>query len=173
MLKIPLIYIKDKQAFASPDLLRLIGKPIDIAKELQDEGYKLIHIVDLDAKKGLSTNMDVYDKLTYFVNIQVECAPKEALIRKLLSVKARVVIDQAESNKLDFSAFEEKKLLVMKANSKSAVTTDFHDVIIDSQNPAILLEHFEKQGKRIIVYGSEEVNKRKLKCWGQIIAFPS
>ena len=171
MYKIPKFILKDKQAFDS-DGISLIGEPVAHTKNLFDDGFKLIHICDTGALKGLSTNMDVYDKLTYFVNIQVECAPKEALIRKLLSVKARVVIDQAESNKLDFSAFEEKKLLVMKANSKSAVTTDFHDVIIDSQNPAILLEHFEKQGKRIIVYISE-VNKRKLKCWGQIIAFPS
>ncbi|MGV8085241.1 MAG: hypothetical protein ACP5N9_03240 [Candidatus Bilamarchaeum sp.] len=169
MLQIPLIYLKDKQVFASPNLLRTIGKPIDVVKELHNEGYKLIHIVDLDALKGLSTNMDVYDKLTFFVNIQVECTANEKLLQKLLSVKARVVLNSASAI---VSKFEEKKLLVVKVKSISDDASLFHDVIIDNEDEkGLIAKHFEEAKKRIIVFENNKHKKSKL--WGKIIAYPS
>lgn len=172
MLKIPLIYIKDKQAFANSNLLKVIGKPIDVAKELYKEGYKLIHIIDVDALKGLSTNMDVYDKMTYFVNIQVECGPNMQLVQKLLSVKARIVLEP--SVKINLSELKEKKLLVAKVKSKKDDVSTFHDVILNS-NDVGLIEHFDKEGKRIILFEKENEKsiKSKVKIWGKIISFPS
>jgi uncharacterized protein related to proFAR isomerase len=73
MIRIPLVYLKDKQFYVKQKgVLRILGNAVEIAKELGSR-YRLLHIVDLDLKKGSTANFDIYDKLTYFVNIQVEC----------------------------------------------------------------------------------------------------
>ena len=158
-MKIPLIYIKDKQVFTKKQgILKFIGKPIDIAKKLQEDGYKLIHIVDEDALSGFSTNFDVYDSLTYFINIQVECAPKAELVKKLLSVRARVVISPG---KLDLSGIKEKNLMVAKIKGKTdASLQDFHDLILEDEEA---IKEYSDSGKRIMLY-------EKGKAWGIIIS---
>lgn len=165
MLIIPLIYVKDKQAFIKErGILRLLGKPIDIANNLKEEGYKLIHIVDLDALDGLSTNLDIYDALTYFINVQVECAPKEQLVKKLLSFRCRVVIPPSN---LDLSAIKEKNLLVAKFSKETKGNLeDFHDVLIEDADDNSV-KKFKKLGKRVLVF---EKDKEKIKedVWGVV-----
>ncbi|MBN1170487.1 hypothetical protein JXA56_05670 [Candidatus Micrarchaeota archaeon] len=158
-MKIPLIYLKDKQAFTKKDgIMKFIGKPIDIARNLQEQGYRLIHIVDEDALSGLSNNFDIYDSLTCFINIQVECAPRLPLIKKLLSVRARVVL---EPGKADLSSINEKNLLVAKIKGKTeASLEDFHDLVLEDEQA---IKEYSKSGKRIILY-------EKGKAWGVIIS---
>ena len=163
LLKIPLFYVKDKQAFRTREgSLRLLGKPIDIAKRLKNDGFRLIHIVDLDALKGLSTNLDIYDSLTYFINVQVECAPVDALVKKLLLFRCRVVIPPSG---LDLSKIREKNLLVARV-SKDNPVEDFHDVLIENSDDK-LVKKFKQKGKRVIIF---EKDRGKEPVWGMIIS---
>ncbi|MBU0532766.1 hypothetical protein KKB44_04705 [Candidatus Micrarchaeota archaeon] len=147
---IPIIYLKDKQVFRKEaHILKLLGKPIDVVKKLHADGYKLVHIVDMDALSGSSTNLDVYDALTYFINIQVECAPKIDLIHKLLSYRCRVVLVPSE---LDLSEIKEKNLLVAKISKNGEYhLDDFHDVILEEADDASI-KKFKAKGKRVIVF---------------------
>src|SRR3990167_2673438 len=114
MLKAKLVYLKDKQFFEKVGTLRLVGKPIETAKKLKDQGFELLHIIDLDAQRGIETNFDVYDKLTYLMHVQVEC-DREEFIERLLGINARVVI--ILPTKLDLKKFKDKnRLLVGKIN---------------------------------------------------------
>lgn len=157
-MEIPLIYLKDKQAFTKKGgFLRLLGNPVDTAKKIMGKGYKLIHIVDEDALKGLSKNMDVYDALTYFINVQVECAPDEELVKKLLSLRCRVVLPPDT----DISGYEEKNLLVAKIpKGYAGKAKNFQDVILEDSS---LVEKFAS--KRVMVY-----EKSDKKVWGTILS---
>ncbi|MEW6748237.1 MAG: hypothetical protein AB1295_00835 [Candidatus Micrarchaeota archaeon] len=168
MLRIPLFIIKDKQAFTRQSgSLRLAGKPIDIAKELKDRGTKLMHIVDSDALNGMPTNLDVYDNLTFVMNIQVECAPKEAIVKKLLSLKCRVVLPPS----FDTSSLKEKKLLVAKIpDGYGGDAAGFHDVLLEKADDEAV-KRFAGLGKRVMAfeddYAKLETQNRKL-VWGII-----
>lgn len=167
MLEIPILYIKDKQVFTKKDgILRFVGKPIDVAKEMKKEGYKLIHFVDTEALSGLSNNFDIYNDLTYFVNIEVECAPKLELISKLLNMKCRIVIDASREELLPLNTLN-KNLLVAKIPKNYEGNAEFFkDVILEYDKN--LVDKFVKLGKRIIIY---EKDKEKLaKPWGVIIS---
>ncbi len=164
-MRIPLICIKDKQAFRKEDnLLRFIGNPVEVAKKFKKEGYKLIHIVDMDALSGLSTNLDMYDSLTYIINVQVECAPVEDLVKKLLSLKCRVVLPPSS---LDLSAIREKRLLVARVSKPEADVKDFHDVVVEDADDA-MVKAFASMGKRVLIY-EKDLKKVKEKVWGVII----
>jgi hypothetical protein len=165
-MKIPLIHIKDKQAFIKEGgILRFLGKPIDIAKEFKEEGYKLIHIIDEDALKGLSKNFDIYDALTFFINVQVECAPKRSMINKFLSMRCRVVLP----HNADFSGYKERNLLVARLpKDHTEPFKGFHDAIIEEERQIAPLL---KAGKRIMVHLSvyqnlSEENRKHI--WGII-----
>ena len=161
-MEIPLIYLKDKQAFVKKEkTMRFVGKPIDIAKKLKDKGCVLLHVVDLDAKKGSETNFDVYDKLTFFINIEVECGEKEHFIKRLLEIKARAVINLP--SKLNLEKFaEHKRLLVGKIKKDySGDATEVHDIILEKPTKE-LLSKFKK--RRLILYDY----KGKEKVWGII-----
>ncbi len=163
ILDIPEFLIKDKQAFNSS--MRMIGKPIDICKHLQKSGTKLVHIVDLDALKGMETNMDIYNHVTHFVNIEVEVAPKESLIIKLLTIKARVVLKLPCA--LDSSKFQEKKLLVGKIDSGfSGDVSLMHDLVITNAKKEDL-ERFSKT-HRIIVYAKDNEKLGSTSVFGVI-----
>lgn len=168
MLRIPLFILKDKQAFTRKGgALSLAGKPMDIAKRLKEEGTKLIHIVDSDALKGLPTNLDVYDNLTYIVNVQVECAPKDDIVRKLLSLRCRVVL----SPSFDTSALKEKKLLVAKIPvAYDGDAEGFHDVVLEHADNGSV-SRFSSLGKRVLVFEADypklETRNQKL-VWGII-----
>lgn len=165
MLVIPIIYVKEKQAFRKDGgILRFLGRPVDVAKKLKDEGYKLIHIVDLDALALLSTNLDVYDSLTYFINVQVECGPDDRLVKKLLSLKCRVVLLPSE---LDLSQLRERKLLVAKIPKDFKGSLDeFHDIILeDGDNESV--RKFLSLKKRVIIFDKDK-DKVKEEVWGVI-----
>jgi hypothetical protein len=160
MLKIPLFHLKDKQAFTkSGTVPRLLGNPVEVGKDLKDEGSKLIHIVDDDAMKGMTKNLDVYSALTYFINVQVECAPQEAIVRKLLSLRCRVILPP----ETDVSAYEEKNLLVAKLPlGYTGNAEGFRDVIVKSEKDAKRMIGLKK---RVMLIG--EAGKIK-SLWGQI-----
>ncbi len=168
MLQIPLIVIKHKQVFRQ-DMLTLLGKPIDVAKRMKEEGHRLIHIVDEDALAGNSSNLDIYDHLTYFINVEVECAPREEIVHKLLSLKCRVVLQPPLQPAL--SGFREKKLLVAKVPRGYAGGLEgFHDVIVEGADDAAVAR-FAAMGKRVIVYNKdlEKLGSRAKKAvWGSI-----
>jgi len=155
MIKAKLIYIKDKQVFAKENsTLRLIGKPIEIAKKLNKEGFELLHIIDLDAQKGLETNFDVYDKLTYFLHIQVEIGKESALLEKLLKINARVVVNLPTKFDLKKVA-KNKSLLVGKIKNDYKGTKDDEDYVQDILIENATLETIKKlsiAGKRILLY---------------------
>jgi len=165
LLVIPVIYVKDKQAFRKEgSILRLLGKPGDVAKTFKEKGFRLLHIIDLDALAGLSTNLDIYDSLTYFINVQVECAPVDALVKKLLSLRCRVVLPPSQ---LDLSEIKEKNLLVAKISKDSKQPLDdFHDVIIEDAD-ADSVEKFKSMGKRVILF-KEDKEKINEQIWGVI-----
>ncbi|MBI5051178.1 hypothetical protein HZC08_00295, partial [Candidatus Micrarchaeota archaeon] len=137
MIRIPLIYLKDKQAFfKEAGTLRLAGKPTDLAKKWKKEGVKLIHIVDLDAQAGKTTNFDLYDALSYVINIQVEGVESEEFIEKLVKIGTRIVI--ALPTNIDLKKFKEyKKLLVGKINQVTDIE-NVYDVILDKESKSIL-----------------------------------
>jgi len=167
-MEIPLIYLKDKQVFTKKEsTMRLLGKPINVAKKLKDEGYILIHIVDLDAKKGMGTNFDVYDKLTFFINIEVECGENERFIKRLIEIKSRVVIDLP--SKINLEKFsKERKLIVGKIKKDYAGNAEqVHDIILEEPSK----ELFSKfKSRRLIVYDNY---KGKEKTWGTISSKPA
>jgi hypothetical protein len=165
LLRIPLIYVREKQAFRKDDgAMRLLGKPVDVAKRLKEQGHKLLHIVDQDALKGLSTNLDIYDALTYFINVQVECAPDDTLVKKLLSLKCRVVL---QPSGLDLSGIKERKLLVARIRRGSEKPLDdFHDVIIEDADDASV-KRCRSLGKRVMVFEKDKVEEE---VWGTIIS---
>ncbi len=165
MIRIPLIYVKDKQAFVKENgILRLLGNTVKVAQRMKKEGFILIHIIDLDALKGIETNFDVYDKLTYFINIQVECGEHPSFIEKLIDVKARVVIPLP--SKLDLKRYSTaKKLLVGKiGRDYRGDAEEVHDIIIEEPTEDLFLR-FEK--RRLIVY---EDYKGKRDAWGVIFS---
>jgi hypothetical protein len=166
ILKIPILYIKDKQVFRKENgILRLVGKPLDVAKQMKKEGYKLIHFIDADALAGLSNNLDIYDGLTYFINIQVECAPNLKLVSKLITLKCRVVLDivSAEASlKIDGL---NKNLLVAKipkGAKYSGNAESFRDVILEEFDEKEA-KRFEKLGKRIIIYKTQDPKPKTTK----------
>lgn len=171
-LRIPVLYIKDKQCFRKEGgVSTLAGKPLDVARELKEKGAKLIHFVDQDALNGNGSNLDIYDNLTYFVNVEVECAPADELVKKLLSFKCRVVL--AVPCPVGVSRYKEKKLLVAKVPESygggEAGVAGFHDVILEGADDTAV-EHFASMGKRVIIYGKDEgkVKKEKKSVFGVI-----
>lgn len=168
MLDIPLVLIRHKQVFKQ-GMLTLLGKPLDVAKKLKAEGCTLIHIVDEDALTGNSSNLDIYDHLTYFINVEVECAQKEDIVHKLLSLKCRVVL--APPLQPALSGFREKKLLVAKVTRDYAGDlAGFHDVVVQGADDAAV-ERFAAMGKRVIVYREDFDRlgpKAKGMAWGAI-----
>ncbi|MEW6722002.1 MAG: hypothetical protein AB1324_01955 [Candidatus Micrarchaeota archaeon] len=166
-MRIPVIFLKDKQAFSSVGgRMRLLGKPIDVARGLKEEGFVLIHITDMDALKGQPTNLDVYDALTFFINVQVECAPRDEIVKKLLSLKCRVVLPP--DSPLGVSGYREKKLLVARIpKGYGGDAEGFHDVILDEADPASV-KRFESLGKRIII--NENDSEKVKNAWGTLIS---
>lgn len=165
MLKAAFFYLKGKQFFTKQKgILCLAGKPVDVAKDLSKQGYKLLHIIDMDASGGNSPNFDVYDVLTQFINIQVECKNKE-FARKLIAMKSRIVVTFPTD--FDLKQFSEnKRLIVGKIDSYEKISEDVYDLIIENADDK-LVESL-KTKKRIIVYEKDYEklnNKNKRLVW--------
>jgi uncharacterized protein related to proFAR isomerase len=169
MIRAKSLHLKDKQFFEMSDgIMRFIGKPTDVAKKLKDEGYELIHILDVDALKGLKTNYDVYNHLTFTINIEVDCGDREDLITHLLTVKSRVIISLP--TKLDLKKYKETKLMVGKiAATFDGDSSAVNDLIItDANNDSVA--KFSKSN-RVLLYKTDFDNlndKSKKKVFGVI-----
>jgi len=110
-MEVPLFFLKGKQAFREElGSLRLLGNAPQLVKKLSAE-YALFHIVDMDALRGNKGNFDLYDHLTYFTHVQVECKPDQKLVEALLGFEARVVVDMPSP--LDFEKFGKRKSLII------------------------------------------------------------
>jgi len=159
MLEVPLIYIKDKQAFTKVNgTLKIIGSAVEAVRKLSGD-YKLIHIVDRDLEKGITTNFDIYDKLTYFINIQVECND-EKIAERLLELKARVVLKLP--TKLPLEKWNERLLVGVIGDDEDAAGV--HDVIL--LNPT--KERIEKyKEKRVMVFKKKW--DKKTEVWAVIL----
>jgi len=160
VLKIPIIYVKDKQASRKDQgMLRLIGNPVFLARDMKQKGVKLIHIIDEDAKRGISNNLDIYDKLTFFINIEVECSENEVMVGKLLEKKVRVVLKLPAKTDLSKWKGNERLLVGIAPSGYKGNAEGVHDVIIEDAND-VKVEKFAALGKRIIV---DEADYRRLK----------
>lgn len=148
-MKAVVFVLKDKQFFAREGgRIKLAGNPIALAKKLIETGVKLLHIEDADIRA--MGNFDIYDKLTYIINIEVEAPCDEKIIKKLLGVRARVVVELPCAKLEKFK--ESKKLLVGKIKSWEDVEgIDFvNDVIVFSESD---IEKAEGLGKRVLFWG--------------------
>lgn len=167
ILSVPKIYVKGKTAYKKQlGTLKPMGNAIKIAKRLRERlGIELIHIVDLDALDGKKTNYDIYDHLTFIMYVQVEVKPDPKLIKPLLDVGARVIIDMP--TKLDLSQFKEKKrLLVGRITPRSKCSLDeVYDVYLDGESETKLKELL-KQKRRVFV--NKEQNLKNTKVFGRI-----
>ncbi|MEM2908593.1 MAG: hypothetical protein QW590_03550 [Candidatus Bilamarchaeaceae archaeon] len=164
ILKVPVIYIKDKQAFEKyAGTLRLLGSAPEIARELSKK-YRLLHVVDLDLKGGSLANFDIYDKLTYFIHIQVECS-NESAARRLLQLNARIVVELP--TKLPLEEWNKRLLVGIVSGDEDAALV--HDVII--RNPSKeKIDKYRSQGKRIMLYENEWDQKEDI--WAVILSKP-
>ncbi|MEM0356308.1 MAG: hypothetical protein QW465_00940 [Candidatus Anstonellales archaeon] len=82
------VILKDKQ-FYTVDM-RLIGNAVEITRELANT-YNLLHIRDRDLERGVIKNLDIYDKLTYYINVQVEIHRELLELERLLEFQVRLV----------------------------------------------------------------------------------
>ena len=103
--------------------------PISIAKQWEEAGADLIHLVDLDATLGLGTNFELIKKIVSSVSIPVEIAGglrSESLILEALEIVDRVVIGTF--------AFKEpellQNLLTKLGPEKIVISVDHKDGII-------------------------------------------
>ena len=163
-MKIPVIYLRDKQAFSNKtNRLAILGKPIDLAKKLKKEGADLIHIVDLDLEKGNIVNFDTYDHLTYFIHAQVEGARDEKTVKRLVDVGMRTVIPLPTL--LNLKKFSKnKRLLVGKITNPEDASDDVFDLLYSGTKKEEL-ESLLKTGRRIISLNNIIV-KGKQKLFG-------
>ncbi len=167
ILSVPRIYLKGKTAYRKQlGTLKPMGNAIKIAKRLRERiGTELIHIVDLDALKGKKTNYSIYDHLTFIMYVQVEVKPEPKMIKPLLNVGARVVIDMP--SKVELKQYEDKKrLLVGRITPRSKCSLeDVYDVYLDGESPLKLKELLKKK-KRVFVNKGQ--NTKNTKVFGRI-----
>ncbi|MBU0590689.1 hypothetical protein KKF81_01445 [Candidatus Micrarchaeota archaeon] len=164
-IQVPIMYLRAKQIFSKEKgIMRITGKPGDVAKTLAEKGYKLLHIIDLDAGTGTSPNFDVYNSLTHFINIQVESKKDvidQEFLKKLVDVKARVIIKLPASFDLAKLSLSER-LLVGKIDSNyDGDVAGVYDLIIENADDKTI-EKFVKTKKRLIV-SQDNYSKLKLK----------
>ncbi len=146
MLEVPVVAVKDKQAFSLKKGRRYLGGAVEVCKRLAGR-YKLIHIIDEDALRGLNVNFDVYDKLTYSVHIEVEVFPDVGFLKKLVSIHARVVV---EPSALPSNAAVDKRFFVAKISKRDKVPEAFRDILVVDLEREEEVERFK--GKRILAF---------------------
>ncbi|MCP4646652.1 MAG: hypothetical protein GY852_02810 [bacterium] len=166
-MEVPILYLQGKKAYTKRlGTLKPMGSAIKIAKRLRERlGTELVHIVDLDALNGKKTNYDIYDHLTFIMYVQVEVKPDPDLIKRLLKIDARVVIELP--TKLDLKQFEEKKrLIVGKITPRfKGSLEDVHDVYLDGESPPKVQELLKKK-RRVLV--NKDQNKKSTKVFARI-----
>jgi hypothetical protein len=159
----PLIYIQGKKAYRK-DLgtLRPMGSAIKVAKKLRERlGTELLHIVDLDALKGNKSNYDIYNHLAFVMYIQVEVRPDAKMIRPLLEMGARVIIELP--TKLNLNEFADKKRLIVGKilpSYKGSLDGVF-DVYLDGESERKAKE-LQKKGRRVLVNKSQNAKNKEV-----------
>ncbi|MCK4423196.1 MAG: 1-(5-phosphoribosyl)-5-[(5-phosphoribosylamino)methylideneamino]imidazole-4-carboxamide isomerase [Candidatus Omnitrophica bacterium] len=143
----------DKQTIYADD-------PVEVALSWQEQGAKLIHVVDLDgANTGHSVNIDLIGKITQALKIPVETGGglrTMAEIRKAFDLGVSRVI-------LGSAAFTDKELLttaVVEYADKIAVSIDARNGLVASQGwkettaiPAIeAAKNMEEAGVKTIIF---------------------
>ncbi len=150
MIRAKLLYLREKQFFVKKGgALAYLGKPNDISKRLKEDGFGLLHIIDLDAIKGQKTNFDVYDTLTYSIHVQAECGANPAFMERLLKINCRVVV-HLPADLSALSVMKKSLLGIVPAGYKGSVE-DFGDVLLEDATLASV-KKFSKLGKRVFVY---------------------
>lgn len=103
--------------------------PVSVAKQWEEDGADMLHIVDLDATIGTGSNLDLIQKITGELTIPVEVAGglrNESIIDRAMSFATRIVIGTL--------AFQDKKLLQKIAKkhtfSKIVISVDHVDGFI-------------------------------------------
>jgi hypothetical protein len=126
--------------------MKIRGNPVSLARELASEGYRLIHIID-EARGRISPNLDIYDALTTFINIEVECDNHE-FARRLLSIRSRIVVSMPPAFALD-DLQENHRLIAGRVDSSYGGDCSLvHDLIVDSADNKSISGF---SGKRIII----------------------
>jgi hypothetical protein len=150
MMDVPTFFLKGKQAFRmDTGSMRMLGNAAQLVRSLSDE-YALFHIIDQDALKGNKSNFDLYDHLTYFTHVQVECKPDQKLISALLKMEVRVVVNLPSS--LDFEKFGKKKSLIV-GKVKPGFAEPFppiREIILDGKDDE-LAKRILSEDKRLFV----------------------
>lgn len=142
--------IKDKLAFIEENgLLRYLGKPLDLIKTAKEE---LIHIKDLNALKGSSINLDIYDKITYEKYLEVEVAAKENIIKKLIEIEARVIVSLPCI--IDLEKYSYKKRLLVGKTDGDKIDERVFDYYIESEDKEKIKNFVRKVNKRVFVFSN-------------------
>ncbi len=144
--------IRDKTAFMKEKgILRRIGKPMDILNNIPKD-VKLIHIIDLNVKTGNTTNFDLYNHMTYKINIEVETPAKEEIIKKLFAVKARAVLKLPCT--IDLKKFAENIRLLVGIVKEKEREENVFDYYTETNNIKFI-KTLVKTEKRVFVYSNE------------------
>lgn len=143
------IFLRDKVLFRNEGgIFRQVGNPMDALRTFPDD-VKILHIVDLNAKDGNTTNFDMYNHMTYNRNIQVEIGAREELVKKLIALKARAVLELPCP--LDLGRFSESKRLLVGRITGDERSEDVFDYYLESEKME-LVKKIVKGGKRVFLY---------------------
>jgi len=128
------LILKDKVFYSIHEKKRFVlGNAVNVGKKLKDVGFGLLHVVDEDLNKGFMKNFDVYDKLTYFIHVQVEM-PSQRFVEKLKEINVRTVaLPWLYTPKEDFSAVFVKK-------GFEEWIEKFRDIVVDNEEVAKRIE---------------------------------
>lgn len=92
------LILRDKQFYTTD--MKLMGNSVEVAKQLAKD-YDLLHIRDMDMDRGVVKNLDVYDKLTYYINVQVEVHREIDELRRLVDFQVRLVAIPGIAKRID------------------------------------------------------------------------
>jgi hypothetical protein len=155
--------IRDKEAFLLENgVLRRAGNPFELVKSYSGK-CGLFHACDLNALSGNGSNLDLYDSMSYMMNVQVECAPRPEILRRLFEMNVRAVLTLP--CEADLEKFAPKKRLLVGKSEGGAVDARVFDYYVESEKDAELLQ---KEGKRIFLRSNtmdhKEAEKKKVFC---------
>lgn len=136
------LILKDKQFYRYD--MKLLGG-IDKVEDLKSE-VTLLHIRDLDLERGKLKNLDVYDKLTYYIHVQVEIPKENNDIWQLIDLDVRLVgIPEQISNINKYKA--------IKIKSVEDLSYGIRDVVVEDQ------ELLSKIGKDFRIFSLGFIHK--------------
>ncbi len=123
------VILKDKQFYRYD--MKILGS-IDKLTDLKSK-FDLLHIKDLDLDRGKLKNLDVYDKITYYMHAQVEISKEIDEMRKLIEINVRLV-------GIPGVITDSKKYKAIKINSIQDLNYGIRDVIIEDPSLVDLID---------------------------------